>query len=87
VYGHLYNPPNNPDRWKSTCPPHPFLFLKHEIKGARSNDALPVDVGADMELLPDSDAQALVSYLLSLKKDQAVPVALDFGSKNKDGDL
>ncbi len=78
---------NQPDRWKSTCQPYPFLFEKHEVKNQRSDEALPIDVGADMELLPNSDAKALVSYLLSLKKDQAVPAVLDFTPKNKDEDL
>ncbi len=84
---HLYNPRDNPQLWKSTCPPHPFMFAKHDIMGARSDEALPVDVGADKELLPKSDARALVSYLLSMKKDQPVPAALDFAPKSDDGDL
>lgn len=87
LYMHLYNPRDNPQLWKSTCPPHPFLFAKHDIMGARSDEALPVDVGADKELLPKSDARALVSYLLSMKKDQPVPAALDFAPKSDDGDL
>jgi cytochrome c oxidase cbb3-type subunit 2 len=78
LYAHLYNPRNIPELWKSTCPPHPFLFVKREIKGAPSADALKVDAGENHELVPDSDAKALVSYLLSLKKDQPVPASLNF---------
>jgi hypothetical protein len=70
--------------WKSTCPPHPFLFTKREIKGARSADALSVDVGENHEIVPNSDAKALVSYLLSLKKDHPVPAALNFAPAKKD---
>lgn len=81
LYAHLYNPRSNPLLWRATCPPYPFLFEKREIKGSRSADALKVDVGANHELLPDSDAKALVSYLLSLKKDQQAPAALNFAPK------
>ena len=86
LYAHLYNPRIIPQLWKSTCPPSPFLFDKVEVMGERSADALAVDVGPGMELVPNSDAKALVSYLLSLKKDQAVPAALNFSPKKKDGD-
>lgn len=84
LFEHLYNPRNNPELWKSTCPPHPFLFDKREIKGARSADALKVDVGENHEIVPNSDAKALVSYLLSLKKDHPVPAALNFAPAKKD---
>jgi cytochrome c oxidase cbb3-type subunit 2 len=85
LYAHLYNPRSNPELWKSTGPPHPFFFDKREIKGNPSANALSVDVGDGFELVPDSDAKALVSYLLSLKKDQAVPPTFSFAPK-KDGD-
>ena len=78
LYTFIHNPRNNPEMWNSTCPPHPFLFEKREIKGARSADALPVDAGENHEWVPNSDARALVSYLLSLKKDHPVPSALNF---------
>jgi cytochrome c oxidase cbb3-type subunit 2 len=78
LYAHLYNPRNIPQLWNSTCPPHPFLFVKREIKGASSTDALKVNAGENHELVPGSDAKALVSYLLSLKKDHPVPASLNF---------
>ena len=78
LYAHLYNPRNDPQRWDSTCPPHPFFFEKREIKGAGSPDALAVDAGAGRELVPRAAAKALVSYLMSLKKDHPVPAAFDF---------
>ncbi len=86
LYVRLYNPTANPKLWNSTCPPHPFLFEKREVKGNPSKSALPVDVGAGFEVVPGSDARALVSYLLSLKKDHPVPAALDFAPKKKAGD-
>jgi cytochrome c oxidase cbb3-type subunit 2 len=85
LYAHLYNPRSNPELWKSTCPPHPFFFEKREVKGNPSADALSIDVGEGFELVPDSDARALVSYLLSLKKDQAVPASLNFAPAKEDG--
>lgn len=84
LYAHLYNPRDIPQLWKSTCPPHPFLFVKREIKGSPSADAIQGDAGDGYELIPGSDAKALVSYLLSLKKDQKAPAALDFAPAKKD---
>ena len=78
LYEHLYNPRNNRQLWTSTCPPHPFLFVRHEIKGNPSVNALKVAAGDNHEWRPGAEAQALVSYLLSLKKDQQVPTALNF---------
>ncbi len=86
LYLRLYDPTANPKLWNSHCPPHKFMFVKREVKGAPSPDALPVNVGDGFELVPDSDARALVSYLLSLKKDHPVPAALDFAPKKTDGD-
>jgi cytochrome c oxidase cbb3-type subunit 2 len=81
LYAHLYNPRLNPRLRYSACPPHPFLFEKREIKGTRSSEALAVDAGPDYEWIPGPDAKALISYLLSLKKDQKPPAALDFSPK------
>ena len=81
LYAHLYNPRNNPQGWQSTCPPHPFLFVQREIKGNPSADALKVKADANHEWLPTADAKALVSYLLSLKKDHKAPAVLDFSPK------
>ena len=83
LYAHLYNPRLSPDRWKSTCPSYRFLFTEQRITGNRSSDALPFGGDDATELVPDSDAKALVSYLLSLKKDQAVPAALTFSPVKK----
>jgi cytochrome c oxidase cbb3-type subunit II len=85
LFTHLYNPRLDAERWNSTCPPHPFLFHKREIKGAPSAGALPIAAGEGFEMVPGSDARALVSYLLSLKKDQPVPAALNFSPPKNDG--
>lgn len=78
LYTHLYQPTSLPGNQSSHCPPHPFLFKTREVKGAKTDQALAVDVGPDQELVPTADAKALVSYLLSLKKDHPVPPALQF---------
>ncbi len=83
LYAHLYNPRLSPDRWKSTCPSYRFLFEERKIKGSRSADALSFGSSEDTEIVPDSDAKALVSYLLSMKKDQAVPASLNFSPVKK----
>lgn len=83
LMAHLYNPRMDPKNWNSKCPSHRFLFEVREVKGSPSPDALAVDVGENKELVPGSDAKALVSYLLSLKKDHAVPANLDFAPKQE----
>lgn len=84
LYAHLKNPRDNPKLWQSTCPPHPFLFEKVAIKGSPSPDAIKIPGDDTHELVPNSDAKALVSYLLSMKKDQAVPPTLNFAPGKKD---
>lgn len=83
LFAHLYNPRNEPKRWKSTCPSFRFMFDEQAIKGNRSADAMPFGGDENIELVPDSDAKALVSYLMSMKKDQAVPVSLNFSPLKK----
>lgn len=84
LYGHLLNPRSNPKLWQSTCPPHPFLFDKVEVKGTPSADAIRIEGDDTHVLVPNSDAKALVSYLLSMKKDHAVPPSLNFAPGKKD---
>jgi cytochrome c oxidase cbb3-type subunit II len=78
LYDHLYNPRWKPDRRKSSCPSFRFLFEVTEVKGNPSDEVLPFPIEEGMEITPTADARALVSYLLSLKKDQTVPSSLDF---------
>ncbi|MES2438143.1 MAG: cbb3-type cytochrome c oxidase subunit II [Verrucomicrobiota bacterium] len=78
LFAHLYNPRQEPDHYQSTCPSYRFLFDEREIEGQASQDALPFGASEGRELVPSSEAKALVSYLLSLKKDQAVPAVLNF---------
>jgi cytochrome c oxidase cbb3-type subunit II len=77
---HRYNPRLFPDRRKSTCPPMRFLFDERTVQGQRSADALPIETDEGKEIVPTTEAKALVSYLLSLKKYQPVPPALNFAA-------
>jgi cytochrome c oxidase cbb3-type subunit 2 len=84
LFRHLYNPRQEPKRWKSTCPSFPFLFTERVIHGSPSENAIAIIDDGRKEVVPSEDAKALVSYLLSMKKDQAVPAVLNFAPpKNK----
>jgi cytochrome c oxidase cbb3-type subunit 2 len=66
------------ERRRSFCPSFAFLFKETKVTGARSEKALPGVGSETTQILPGPDAEALVSYLLSLKKDQEVPAPLNF---------
>ncbi len=86
LYAHLYNPRAEAKRWKSACPSYRFLFNEVAVKGdTPSAGTMPFGAKDGMALVPSSDAKALVSYLLSLKKDQKLPAALDFAPAKKKG--
>jgi len=78
LYRHLYNPRWKPQHRSSTCPSFRFLFNEIEAKGNPSEESLPFTGRDGREISPKPDARALVSYLLSLAKDQPVPASLDF---------
>lgn len=78
LYAHLYDPRLQPENRRAVCPSHKYLFTTREIKGQRSTDALPFGGSETTELVPTADAKALVSYLLSMKKDQPAPAELNF---------
>lgn len=64
LYDHLFNPRAHPKlRW-STCPSMHFLFEKSK------NPAIAPK--------PTAEARALVSYLLSMKKDDVVPASMNY---------
>ncbi|MCH7225150.1 hypothetical protein [Haloferula sp. A504] len=78
LYKHLYNPRLFPQLYWSSCPSMPFLFEEREIMGQPSDDALDVPVEDGWEVVPGDKADALVSYLLSLRHDDPVPAAMDY---------
>lgn len=69
-YAHLYNPRSKVEG--SIMPSFRFLFEKRKIAGERSADALNLEGGDaapdGYEIVPASDAKALVGYLLSLDR-------------------
>lgn len=75
---HRYNPRHLPERWKSTCPPSRYMFTKQKVDGVEAEYAIPIGNDGHWEAVPTPEAKALVSYLLSLKKDQPVPAVLNF---------
>jgi cytochrome c oxidase cbb3-type subunit 2 len=83
LFGHLYRPRHEVVRAKSNCPPYPFLFEEKRIIGNRSDVALPFESEEGTEIVPTEEAKQLVSYLLSLKKDDAVPASINFAPVKK----
>jgi hypothetical protein len=61
------------------------MFTKRKITGSPTDEAMPFGAEGDTELVPTPEAKALVSYLLSLKKDQAVPAVLNFSPAKDKG--
>lgn len=77
LYTHLYNPRLNPERPTSKCPPHAFLFEEKEITGQKPAEALDVASKEGYAIVPTAAAESLVGYLLSLKRDDALPKAIN----------
>lgn len=76
-YRHLYQPRDVAPG--SIMPPYRFLFEKRKISGQRAEDALDL-TGAEApeagyEIVPTSEAGALVAYLLSLEHGHALAEA------------
>lgn len=77
LYAHLYNPRLDPSRSTSTCPPFPFLFEEKKVAGQTPAIALDVPTKEGYAVLPTPAAESLVSYLLSLRRDDALPQAIN----------
>lgn len=78
LFRHLYNPRWAPEKRLSACPSFAFLFDEVVTKGNPPDEELPFTGEDGEEIVPGPKAKALVSYLLSLKKDQPVPASFDF---------
>jgi cytochrome c oxidase cbb3-type subunit 2 len=83
LYRFLYDPRHDASRSHAACPSFRFLFKEKAVKGNPSNDALPFHGENGEEIIPGPDARALVSYLLSLKKDNPVPAVFDYKPKEE----
>ena len=75
---HLYQP-RTESQW-STMPPMKHLYELRKIDGQPSSDALQLNekyaVEEGYEVVPTEEAEILVQYLLSLKRDSPAPLAL-----------
>lgn len=78
LFHHLYNPQAR-YQW-STCPPQPQLFVTRSGAVQPAENALKLS-GANTpadgsEVVPSETAKALVQYLLSLKRNYPLPIAV-----------
>lgn len=87
VYKHLYYPreegftdKGQENAW-SVCQANPQFFKKIGNFGQGAKDAVAVKDGS--QLVPSDDCRALVSYLISLKKDGEVPYAMQYSKEKK----
>lgn len=87
VYKHLYNPRNEgftdrgqENEW-SVCQANPQFFKKIGDFGQGAIDAVAVKCGE--QVIPTDNCRAIVSYLVSLKKDGAVPYAMQYAKDKK----
>lgn len=64
LYEHLYDPRYRVEMRWSTCPSLRFLFEKRKVKGEIPD--------------PKPEARALVGYLMSMKKNDAVPASMNY---------
>ena len=65
----------------SNCPAQPQMFEKKDLNGQGDSLALDVDSKAMTQVVPGEDARVLASYLISLKRDTAVPESMDHSPK------
>ena len=70
---HLYDP--RLLKKHSTCPSHPWLFVKKPAGPKTEPDALKVSPDGWHQLIPSYQAKALVAYLQSLNANYALPEA------------
>jgi len=87
VYKHLYYPRHEGHRdagqeneW-SLCQSNPQFFTKIANFGQGTEDS--VDFRDGKQVVPTDDCRALVSYLINLKKDDAVPYAMQYAKTRK----
>ena len=78
VHMHLYAPRATIDMKWSSMPAYRHLYTVRKIQGLGSANALPLTgtfdaPAAGYEVVPTQDAEQLVSYILSLKKDYPTP--------------
>jgi cytochrome c oxidase cbb3-type subunit 2 len=88
LYLHLFNSSLKTKTLNNSfaCPPQPHFFKEQPVHGQGSPHAVPSLSKEGREVLPTPKAKALVSYLLSLRKDDAVPYSLNYSRDKKKAD-
>lgn len=93
LFEHLYNPRNNSLRigkggekldmsW-STCPSQRQMFKRAPLVGQGNSTALRDTCCDGEQIVAKEDARVLVSYLMSLRRDDAVPESMDNSPKEE----
>jgi len=78
LYKHFWNPSDELGYRKSVCPSQQHLFVTKDFYGQAGAAVVPVETEEGKVILPKEDMKALVSYLISLKRDYAVPAEWNF---------
>ncbi len=81
LYRQLFNARLRVD--SSGCPSGPQFFELREKVGQGRAEALSVAAPEGLEFVPNADARALASYLISLKKDDTVPYSMNYRADKK----
>jgi len=81
LYRHFWDPAAEIGFRKSVCPSQKHLFVKKDFYGQDSEAVVPVESAEGTVILPKEDMKALVSYLISLKRDYEVPAVYNFTPK------
>lgn len=83
LFLHLYDPRKKVKTYWSTCPSQRHLFRVVDIHGQGSPDAVRGLGREGKEVLPSDKVLALTSYLLSMKKDDAIPYSINYSRDKK----
>ena len=94
VIAHLYNPRDGAlqlgeqgeviDMTWSNCPAQLQMFEEKDFVGQGESLAVEVDTDTMTQIVAREDALVLASYLLSLKRDSAMPESMDHSPKVPD---
>lgn len=91
VIAHLFNPRSSElrrgeqgekiDMTWSNCPSQLQMFEKKDLNGQGDSMALNIDRDAMTQVVPKEQARVLANYLVSLKRDSALPESMDYAPK------
>ncbi|NNM31371.1 MAG: hypothetical protein HKO57_17800 [Akkermansiaceae bacterium] len=82
LYWHLWDARAKPATYWSVCPSYPQLFKTVPDYG-QAGAGLPLDAPDGKMVVPSDRGRALVSYLLSLKKNDQVPYSINYRRNKK----